>query len=109
MLKLSKQVSRGIMFIRLEGNLDENTLSTFSLEVNNLLYEYGMHYFVFNFKELSSFDKTIFSIFQSKLVEIFLSCGKVVLCGLKYNNFGNFYNKLFYVNDEYDAFKLLGI
>ena len=35
MLKLSKQVSRGIMFIRLEGNLDEKTFSTFSLELNN--------------------------------------------------------------------------
>ena len=109
MLKLSKQVSRGIMFIRLEGNLDEKTFSTFSLELNNLLYEYGMHYFVFNFKELNNFDKNIFSIFQSKLIEIFLSCGKVVLCGLNNSNFGDFYNKLFYVNDEYDAFKLLGI
>jgi len=112
LLKLDKEVSHGIMFIRLEGELNKESFNNFSKEVNNLLYNYGVHYFVFNFKELNIFEKNIFSKFENKLIEIFLSCGKVVMCGLKElqkKSLGEYYNKLFYVNEEFEAFKLLNI
>ena len=48
---------------------------------------------------------------QNKIIEIFLSCGKVAICGLNELNkkiFGNF-DRLFYVNNERDAFEYLYI
>ncbi len=112
MLKLSKEVTKGIMFIRLEGDLNESTFTSFSNELNYLLYKQGIHYYVFNFKELKNFDQSMFSTFQNILTEIFLSCGKVVMCGLKElqkNCLGKTKDKLFYVNEEMEAFRYLSI
>lgn len=112
MLELSKEVTKGIMFIRLEGDLNKNTFTSFSKELNYLLYTQGIHYYVFNFKELKSFDRNLFTIFQNVLTEIFLSCGKVVMCGLsrlQKKNFGDTKDKLFYVNEENEAFRYLSI
>lgn len=112
MLELSKEVTKGIMFIRLEGDLNKHTFASFSEELNYLLYKQGIHYFVFNFKELNSLDQTIFSKLQNKLIEIFLSCGKVVMCGLKdlpKSKLSFKRDELFYVNEEQEAFKYLSI
>ena len=112
MLEVQTQVSKGIMFIRLEGNLDNKTFNTFSKEINYLLYKQGIHYFVLNFEEVNNFDKSIFIKLQNKLIEIFLSCGKVVMCGL--NDFikkqiGSTKDNLFYVNKETEAFKYINL
>lgn len=112
MLEVQTQVSKGIMFIRLEGNLDNKTFNTFSKEINYLLYNQGIHYYVLNFEEVNKFDKNIFVKLQNKLIEIFLSCGKVVMCGL--NDFlkkqiGSTKDNLFYVNKEIEAFKYINL
>ena len=75
MLKLQKQVSKGIMFIRLSGDLNISSFNKLSDEINYLLYNQGIHYYVFNFKEIDKIDQNIFLKLQNKLVEIFLSCG----------------------------------
>lgn len=112
MLEMTTEVSKGIMFIRLEGELNNNTVNKFYNELNYLLYKQGIHYFVFNFKELKNMDQNIFSIFQNILTEIFLSCGKVVMCGMKelqMKKLGKTKDKLFYVNEEIEAFKYLKV
>lgn len=78
------------MFIKLEGELNNYTYNELEEDLNYLLYKQRMHYFVIDFKEVNSLDENIFSIIQSKLVEIFLSCGKVVLCGLNNVKFRNY-------------------
>lgn len=112
MLEMTTEVSKGIMFIRLEGELNNNTVNKFYNELNYLLYKQGIHYFVFNFKELKNMDQNIFSIFQNILTEIFLSCGQVVMCGMKElqrKKLGKTKDKLFYVNEEIEAFKYLKV
>lgn len=112
MLQLETQVNKGIMFIRLEGNLDNKTFNKFSNEINYLLYNQGIHYYVLNFEEVNRVDKNIFTKLQNKLIEIFLSCGKVVMCGLDdliKKQIGNTRENLYYVNKEKEAFKYINL
>ena len=50
-------------------------------------------------------------ILQNKLVEIFLNCGKVVMCGLNEcnKNLIGVHDRLYFVNNERDAFEYLYI
>lgn len=104
-------VVKGIMFIHLEGELNKETMGQLDNELNYLLYKQGMHYFVFDFKDLERFDINIIPWLENKLVEIFLSCGKVVLCGLdgKYEERLGKQDKLFYVRNGMDAFMYLNV
>ena len=111
MLKISMEVSRGIMFIRLRGDLDNNNFNQFKTEINYLLYNQGMKYFVLDLKDIV-LEENIFLKLQNKLVEIFLNCGEVVLCGLdksKRNKIGYAKDKLYYVNEEKEAFNYLWV
>lgn len=114
MLEMDVDVMKGIMFIRLGGDLNAYTFHDFEQQLNYLLYKQGMHYYVFNFFDLNCIDQSILSHLQNKLVEIFLSCGKVAMCGFqKFSKhlFGSSDNqeKLFYINDEVEAFQYLSI
>ena len=82
MLQINKEVERGILFIRLEGGLTTKTFNTLGNEINYLLYNQGISNFVFDFSNVSKFEDSIFLKIQNKLVEIFLNCGKVVMCGM---------------------------
>lgn len=111
MLEVSTDVVKGVMFINLEGELNKDTIKDFERELNYLLYKQGMHFFVFNFKDLENIEYGTLSWLQNKLVEIFLSCGNVVMCGLNelcQKRLG-MQEKLFYVNSEVDALKFLNI
>ncbi len=81
MFKIITTVNQGILFIRLQGKLSCENFSEFADEINYLLYNQGISYFVFNFDDLD-IGKNIFSKIQNKLIEICLTSGKVALCGL---------------------------
>ena len=85
MLEVDVLVSRGIIFFRLVGELNPITIH--------------------------DFDQKILSHLWNKLIEIFLSCGKVVMCGL--NEFCKrklgTQEKLFYVDSEYEAFQYFSV
>ena len=110
MLKIDEKVERGILFISLEGGLTTKTFNTLGKEINYLLYNQGISNFVIDFTNVSKLEDNIFLKIQSKLVEIFLSCGKVVVCGLKElyrSQIGYTKDRLFYVNCGEEAFKYL--
>jgi len=110
MLSIDVDVVKGILFIHLEGVLNKETIYQFDNELNYLLYKQGMHYFVFDFKDLDKIDLSIMPWLDNKLVEIFLNCGKVVLCGLdNYENTFNKQDRLFLVREEIQAFNYLTI
>lgn len=111
MLEVGVDVVKGVMFVNLEGELTKDTVDDFEKELNYLLYKQGMHFFVINFKDLISIEYGILNWLQNKLVEIFLSCGNVVMCGLNdlWKKKLGVQEKLFYANDEVDALKILTI
>lgn len=110
MLNIEKEVERGIIFLRLKGNISKKTFTTLCKEINYLLYKQGISNFVFDFTNIKLEDDSIFMSIQSKLVEIFLNCGKVVVCGLSEINkkkIGFTKDRLFYVNNNLEAFNYL--
>lgn len=111
MLDVEVDVIKGIMFINLEGELTIRTISKLECELNYLLYKQGMHLFVFNFNNLSCIEYEMIERLQNKLVEIFLNCGKVVMCGLNEcnRNLIGVHDRLYFVNNERDAFEYLYI
>lgn len=106
MLNVDILVVRGITFIRLEGCLTKKTFNDFNLELDNLLYNFGMHFYVFNFSDVFSMDRDILEKLENKLYEIFLSCGDVALCGIK-KAFKD--QRLIYINSEEEFFSYLHV
>lgn len=106
MLNVDVDVVKGITFIRLEGDLTDRTFDDLNLEIDNLLYNLGMHFYVINFVDIFDIENSVFNKIQNKLYEIFLSCGDVVMCGVK-NIFKD--KRLVYVNSEVEAFKYFNI
>ena len=110
MFLITRKVNKGIIFLRLYGSLNKKTISKFSDEINYLLYEQGTMNFVINFDEVQIKNEEVFSVITNKLVEIFLSCGEVVLCGLSHEKekyIGTRKSQLFFVENELDAFQYL--
>ena len=60
MLDVSTSVIRGIMFIKLEGILNEKTFSDLENSINYLLYKQSMHYFVIDFNNVNYLDTSVF-------------------------------------------------
>lgn len=110
MLEIEETVERGILFIKLKGNLSTKTFKTLGDEINYLLYSQGISNFVIDFTNVCKYEENIFMIIQTKLVEIFLNCGKVVMCGMKElyrKQIGYTKDRLFYVNYGKEAFEYL--
>lgn len=111
MLEIDTEVERGILFLRLNGILNQANFSHLGGRINSLLYQYGFQYFVFDFTNIISLEEGIVSSIQNKLVEIFLNCGKVVIAGmseLSKKKIG-YTDRLFYVQDHMDAFQYLSL
>ncbi len=106
MLNVDVDVVRGVTFIRLEGDLTNRTFNDLDLEIDNLLYNLGMHFYVINFVDVVDIENSVFNKIQNKLYEIFLSCGDVVMCGIN-NIFKD--KRLVYINSEVEAFKYFNI
>lgn len=110
MLEMDVGVVKGVTVIKLEGDLTNKTFKRLDEEIDYLLYKQGMHFFIFDFNYVRKTDDTTFKNFQSKLIEIFLSCGKVVLCGIN----GMFKgikdsSRLLFVNDFFEALNCFSI
>lgn len=107
-LEISLAVIKGIPFINLEGIITPSNFFKLGQEINQLLYDVGFKYFVFDFSNTSTVEDTIYNDLQSKLVEILLNCGQVVLCGIdNKEKIGYTEEQLYYVNNRLEAFNYL--
>ena len=91
MLEIDTDVIKGIVVIKLNGVLNRKTICEFDREINYLFYKQGFNYYVFDFNNIERIEFDIFNWLENKLMEIFLSCGKIVLCGLNGKNEGRNY------------------
>ena len=112
MFKIITTVNKGILFITLQGTLNKNNFNKLSKEINYLLYNQGMNYFVLNFDDLNITNNNILAEIQNKIIEICLTSGKVALCGLKKEekkqiNCKN--DNLKFITNELEAFNYLHI
>lgn len=86
MLKINMEYRRGILFLRLRGNLNMNTVSKFEEYTLPILKNYGIKYVVYNLNELKCIDKSgIESINKSKKL-VANNKGKVLLVNNRNND-----------------------
>ena len=106
------KVNDGIIFISIEEEINDDTIDSLEEEIDFMLYKQGMKYYAFNFNYLDNFNCSFLNKFQNKLTEIFLTCGSVIIYGLKRINKGIFgkreYN-LYYLDSEEDINKIINL
>lgn len=56
MLKINMEYRKGILFVRLKGNLNANTAPKFENYAIPIIKDYGIKYVVYNLSELVSLD-----------------------------------------------------
>ena len=111
-MNIITEVSRGIFFLRFDGVFDYRSFDQFNREIDYLLYNQGVSFYTFDFSQVKNIDESLFSKIQSKLIEIFLNCGQVIMCGLNklyQEKIGRGREQLYYVNDEREAFGLINL
>lgn len=111
MLDIDQQITRGITFIRLEGELTTTNYYRFAEEVNYLLYSQGMLAYVFNLENIKKLDNNLLGSIQNKLTEIFLKCGTVAFCGLseKVKKKIGKRDALYFIKEEREVFQYINI
>ena len=56
MLRINMEYRKGILFVRLKGNLNANTAPKFEEYAIPIIKDYGIKYVVYNLSELNSLD-----------------------------------------------------
>lgn len=114
MLKINTEYREGILFVRLKGELNKDTVSKFNNRVTNSIKENGIRNVVFNFSALKSIDfKGINTILYN--YEICKNNdGKSLLCGNNINinkilKSSRLVNYVCEVTDELSAIRLLKV
>ena len=114
MLNVEYEYRKGILFIRLYGQLTQNSLKKIKNEIINIIDRSGVTNIVFNLKNIIRVDnyglKEIYEIYQNikkkGLIYFLDSDSKTVNSILKQNSFYGFMN---FIETEVKAFNLIKI
>lgn len=114
MLNINMEFIRGMLFVRLEGILDNNTYTKLSDCLDTMIHEKGLKYFVVNLENLEYIDESGIESLIARYFDVTLHDGKLVICG--YNDklnkkleLGNVFNQIESTNNELGALKLINI
>ncbi|HHW68981.1 MAG TPA: STAS domain-containing protein [Tenericutes bacterium] len=83
MLDIDVEFRKGILFVRLFGVLDKNTVKKLEKEVLNLVKNIGIKNIVFNMQNLTSIDISGIKGIYSSYSFCKKNDGKSIMCGLK--------------------------
>jgi len=110
MLKINMEFRKGILFVRLIGNLDEYTLEYFKKEVSDFILENGLKYIVLNLKELKYIDSKGINQLTKDFQSISSSNGQVVICGVEEKTYKKDLKYYTYTSpNELNAFQLIQV
>lgn len=104
MLDINLEFTKGVLFIRLEGILDNSNIENVKRSVIEILNEGGIRYLVFNLHNLKI--NSDYNLFDACDEIVKLNDGKMLLCGLENNNYLNNYR---HVDSELTALRTLSI
>lgn len=105
MLKINLEYRKGILFVRLKGNLNKNTASKFMEYTLPIIEDYGIKYMVYNLEGLSSIDSVGENALLSGGKSVKENDGRVLLINNKVNTCLRFDK----ITDELVALDLLKI
>jgi len=83
MLDINMEFHKGILFIRLSGSLNENTINKLNDEVNNFIKENGIRNIVYNISDLNEIDCYGINALFNSYQESKTNKGKSLLCGIE--------------------------
>lgn len=114
MLNVGTEFRKGILFVRLKGHLNKNTIYKLNKRVTKIVKENGIRNIVFNFSNLKSIDvKGINTIFYN-----YELCknndGRSLMCGNNDNirkklKRSRLVNYVYETSDELNAMKILNL
>ena len=114
MLDINLEFIRGMLFVRLDGVLDNNTYTKLSDCLDNMIHEKGLKYFVVNLENLDYIDESGIQLLIDRYFDVVLHDGKLVICG--YNDeFSNMleintvFKQIENTKNELGALKLINI
>lgn len=83
MLEVQTEIRKGILFIRLKGQLNKDTVHTLEHEVTDLVKDNGISNIVFNLEHLDSIDIKGINALYYNYELVTRNEGKSMLCNLK--------------------------
>ncbi|MBO5476079.1 MAG: STAS domain-containing protein [Bacilli bacterium] len=83
MLKINMEYRRGILFIRLRGNLSVNTVSKFEEYTIPIIKNYGIRYVVYNLNNIANLDDEGISSINRSVKLIKKNRGKALIVSKK--------------------------
>lgn len=116
MLDINLEFVYGMLFIRLEGELNQNTYQKLNDCLENMIYNNGLKCFVLNMENLTFIDDRGLKEIIDKYFDIKLHDGNLVICGYsnklknKHNvELENVFNQIEHVSNELCAYRLLSL
>ncbi len=115
MLKIILEYRKGILFVRLSGDLDRDTTRKFNMQVIEKIKRSGIYNIVFNVEKLSYIDLKGMNYLLYSYELCKKNNGKILICGLSDNRTSNkirknrLLNYLENIDNELSAFNLIKI
>ena len=111
MLDINMEIRRGILFVRLIGNLNKETAKYFKEEVSNLVEEKGIKYLVINLSNINNIDDVGADLIVNEYRYIAKIDGKVVICGIdeEKQKLKEFFKGIHKSDNELQAFSIINI
>lgn len=111
MLEITTEYREGILFVRLDGILDSNTVPFFQLELKKWK-EGGISNIVFNVVNLKEIDSVGISSFFDSYQMIHDKSGRGLICGMNHHinqslKKSRILNYIYEISDELNAIKVM--
>ena len=81
-LKVNYFIKKDIIFIRVSGEMDQETIKPFKDKLIDIIEKYSVKNIVFNFNELEFMDSTGIGMIIGRYNQIKKKGGKIILCSL---------------------------
>ena len=111
MLDIQMEPRRGILFIRLSGDLNRNNINKINDDVLKFIREIGIKNIVFNLNEVSTIDKYGENALTKSMNTCLSNKGKMLICVSDkkkiYPKLKNRFKKVKIVKDELNAISLI--
>lgn len=109
MLDINMEFRKGILFVRLNGILNNNTSKQLTKEIDNLIKEKGVKYFTFNLGGLEEITYEGIDTIKKNYQQIISFDGKLVLCGVQNEGIKTMLEDVYQSTTELGAFNLIRI
>lgn len=110
MLKIECEYKRGILFVRLDGEINKSTIKNMDI-VDNMIIKAGIKYLFINLEKTIVLNNIELSTLINRYKKLIGDDGKILICGI-YNKMNlkiDNSEKVYLSNKECSAFNIINI